>query len=214
MFPGMQVRGDITGGRSWDMKDTVNNILLSGVGGQGILTASNLICEVLLHEGFDVKKNEIHGMSQRGGSVTSHIRYGEKVFSPVIPHGEADYLVGFELLEGYRYIDTLREKGQFIYNNYSIVPGSMLLGRESIYPDNLEEKISASGYKYYSLPAEEMARELGNTRVVNTILVGFLARFLNINKDVWLEAIERIVKKKYANLNLKAFETGYSYDPE
>ena len=196
------------------MKDTVKNILLSGVGGQGILTASNLICEVLLKEGFDVKKNEIHGMSQRGGSVTSHIRFGEKVFSPVIPRGEADYLVGFELLEGYRYIDTLRKNGLFIYNDYSIIPGSMLLGRESKYPADLEERISTSGYKYYALPAEKMARELGNTKVVNIILVGFLARFLSIDKGVWLGAIERIVKKKYVDLNLEAFGTGYSFEIE
>jgi len=194
------------------MAKNVMNILLSGVGGQGILFASNLICDVMLLKGYDVKKNEIHGMSQRGGSVTSHIRYGETVFSPVIPEGDADFLVGFELLEGYRYMYMLKISGLFIYNDYSIVPGSMLLGKKSLYPENLHERIENSKVEKKAVKADDLAKELGNAQVVNVILIGVLARkigFKEITRDDWYKAIEKRAKPKYININKEAFTAGF-----
>ena len=199
-----------------EMSENLVNILLSGVGGQGILFASNLICDVMLSKGYDVKKNEIHGMSQRGGSVTSHIRYGEKIYSPVIPEGEADFLVGFELLEGYRYLYMLKDNGLFIYNDYSIVPGSMLLGKKSLYPEDLYERIEKSRVKKKTVRAEDLAKKLGSIQVVNVILMGVLAGQIESNngsrqiiRDDWYKAIEKRAKPKYTGINKEAFTAGF-----
>ena len=191
------------------MSEKTVNILLSGVGGQGILFASNLICDVMLSKGYDVKKNEIHGMSQRGGSVTSHIRYGKKIYSPVIPKGEADFLVGFELLEGYRYLYMLKNSGLFIYNDYSIVPGSMLLGKKSLYPDDLYERIEKSPLRKKAVSAEDLAKKIGNIQVANVILMGVLAGHIKDSApDDWYKAIEKRAKAKYRNINREAFTKG------
>ena len=193
------------------MPEKPTNIMLSGVGGQGILFASNLICDVMLSKGYDVKKNEIHGMSQRGGSVTSHIRYGETVYSPVIPEGEADFLIGFELLEGYRYLYMVKKGGSFIYNDYSIVPGSMLLGKKSLYPEDLHERIEKYGIKKTPVKAENMAKKLGNSQVVNVILIGVLAKQLGFKETTvndWYNTIEKRTKSKYVDINRKAFSLG------
>jgi len=192
------------------METRVTNILLSGVGGQGILLASELICSVFIAQGLDVKKNEIHGMSQRGGSVTSHIRFGAQVASPVIPEGEADFLVGFEKLEGYRYLYMLKNCGYFFINDYQIVPGSMLLKKISEYPGDLKESIENSGKKTIWIDAQNMAEQLGNPRVVNLILLGRLARHLGIAPELWWDAIEEKVKKKFLEINKTAFQQGYN----
>ncbi|MQY76592.1 MAG: indolepyruvate oxidoreductase subunit beta [Spirochaeta sp.] len=191
------------------MTTRVTNILLSGVGGQGILLASELICSVFINQGLDVKKNEIHGMSQRGGSVTSHIRFGTQVASPVIPEGKADFLVGFEKLEGYRYLYMLKKSGQFLINDYQIVPGSMLLKKMSEYPGDLKESIEKSGNKTQWIDAQNMAEQLGNLRVVNLILLGSLARHLGTAPELWLHAIEEKVKNKFLEVNKNAFQQGY-----
>lgn len=192
------------------METRVTNILLSGVGGQGILLASELICSVFIAQGLDVKKNEIHGMSQRGGSVTSHIRFGTKVASPVIPEGRADFLVGFEKLEGYRYLYMLKDCGHFFINDYQIVPGSMLLKKISEYPGDLKERIQSSGKKTLWIDAQKMAEKLGNPRVVNLILLGSLARHLGTGPELWLDAIEENVKKRFLEVNKTAFNQGYN----
>ena len=192
------------------METKVTNILLSGVGGQGILLASELICSVFIAQGLDVKKNEIHGMSQRGGSVTSHIRFGTQVASPIIPEGKADFLVGFEKLEGYRYLYMLKNCGQFFINDYQIVPGSMLLKKISEYPGDLKESIENSGKKTFWIDAQNMAEQLGNLKVVNLILLGSLARHLDTSPELWLDAIKDKVKKKFLEVNKTAFQQGYN----
>jgi indolepyruvate ferredoxin oxidoreductase beta subunit len=199
------------------MENRVTSILLSGVGGQGILLASELICDVLVSCGFDVKKNEIHGMSQRGGSVTSHIRFGTEVASPVIPAGEADYLVGFEKLEGYRYLYMLKKNGVLLMNDYELVPSSMVLKKVSLYPADLSERIAAAGREATWIEAQKLAEELGNARTANVVLVGALAKMLNkvqknlsADETAWQQALEARVKPKTVEINKKAFTRGWS----
>ena len=199
------------------MKNKVTSVLLSGVGGQGILLASELICDVLVAGGFDVKKNEIHGMSQRGGSVTSHIRFGAEVASPVIPAGEADYLLGFEKLEGYRYLYMLKEDGVLIMNDYELVPSSMVQKKISLYPGDLSERINAGGRQTTWIDAQNIAEKLGNARVANIVLVGAMARNLQISKTdkpsdetSWLDALQARIKPRYVEINKKAFTEGWN----
>lgn len=199
------------------MKNKVTSVLLSGVGGQGILLASELICDVLVAGGFDVKKNEIHGMSQRGGSVTSHIRFGAEVASPVIPAGEADYLLGFEKLEGYRYLYMLKEDGVLIMNDYELVPSSMVQKKVSLYPGDLSERINAGGRQTTWIDAQNIAEKLGNARVANIVLVGAMARNLQISKTdkpsdetSWLDALQARIKPRYVEINKKAFTEGWN----
>jgi indolepyruvate ferredoxin oxidoreductase beta subunit len=199
------------------MENRVTSILLSGVGGQGILLASELICDVLVSCGFDVKKNEIHGMSQRGGSVTSHIRFGTEVASPVIPAGEADYLVGFEKLEGYRYLYMLKKNGVLLMNDYELVPSSMVLKKVSLYPADLSERIAAAGREATWIEAQKLAEELGNARTANVVLVGALAKMLNkvqknlsADETAWQQALEARVKPKTVEINKQAFTRGWS----
>jgi indolepyruvate ferredoxin oxidoreductase beta subunit len=201
------------------MENRVTSILLSGVGGQGIILASELICDVLVSCGFDVKKNEIHGMSQRGGSVTSHIRFGEKVASPVIPAGEANYLLGFEKLEGFRYLYMLREGGLLLMNDYELVPSSMVVKKVSLYPADLSDRIDASGAgaKTTWIKAQEIAEKLGNPRTANIVLVGLLAgklqksqENLSVDQAAWNRALEARVKPRYVEINKKAFAEGWN----
>lgn len=199
------------------MENKVTSVLLSGVGGQGILLASELICDVLVAGGFDVKKNEIHGMSQRGGSVTSHIRFGEEVASPVIPAGEADYLLGFEKLEGYRYLYMLKEDGVLIMNDYELVPSSMVQKKVSLYPGDLSERIDAGGRQATWIDAQKIAEKLGNARVANIVLVGAMARKLQISalnkpagETAWLDALQARVKPRYVEINKQAFTEGWN----
>jgi indolepyruvate ferredoxin oxidoreductase beta subunit len=199
------------------MENKVTSVLLSGVGGQGILLASELICDVLVAGGFDVKKNEIHGMSQRGGSVTSHIRFGEEVASPVIPAGEADYLLGFEKLEGYRYLYMLKKDGVLIMNDYELGPSSMVQKKVSLYPADLSKRIDAGGRRATWIDAQNVAEKLGNARVANTVLVGAMARKLQIStlnepagETVWLDALQARVKPRYVDINKQAFTEGWN----
>jgi indolepyruvate ferredoxin oxidoreductase beta subunit len=189
------------------MENRVKNILLTGVGGQGTLLASEVLCEVLMLAGFDVKKSEIHGMSQRGGSVTSHVRWGKKVFSPLIPEGTADILFGFELLETYRCLPMLRAGGSVVVNNLKIAPGPVATGQES-YPDDIPGKISAAVPETVLVDGMELAMKVGNYRTVNTVLLGALSNRMEIEEGFWIRALEKLVPPRFLDENLKAFTLG------
>ena len=185
----------------------VKNILLAGVGGQGILLASEVLSEVLMMAGMDVKKNEIHGMSQRGGSVTSHVRYGQKVYSSIIPEGEVDILFSFELLETCRYLPLLRKNGRVIVNNLKIAPPSVALGKQA-YPENLAEKLPQKVAETTVVNGLDLALEAGNPKTVNTVLLGALSNVLDIEYDLWIQALKKMVPERLLEINLKAFELG------
>ncbi|HJV36307.1 indolepyruvate oxidoreductase subunit beta [Geomonas sp.] len=191
------------------MSDKVTNILLVGVGGQGILLAAEILSETCMLAGFDVKKSEIHGMSQRGGSVVSHVRYGKEVFSPIVPEGEGDILFGFELMESYRSLPLLREGATVIANDLCIPPPSVLMGQET-YPADLPGKIALRFPDFILVDGQKLAIEAGNARAANTVLLGAVSKRMQIEEQYWLEAIERMVPKKALAVNLKAFEVGRS----
>lgn len=183
------------------------NILLAGVGGQGILLASEVLSEVCLMAGLDVKKNEIHGMSQRGGSVVSHVRFGEKVYSSIIPEGEVDILFSFELLETCRYLPLLRKDGRIVASNWKIAPPSVALGKQA-YPAELTEKIRSQFPNTTIVEGLDIALEVGNAKTVNTVLLGALSNMLAFDHALWLTALERMVPPKLLEINLKAFAAG------
>ena len=185
----------------------VTNILLAGVGGQGILLASEVLSEVALMAGLDVKKNEIHGMSQRGGSVVSHVRYGDKVFSSIIPEGEVDILFSFETLETCRYLPLLRQDAQVIINNWKIAPPSVALGKQ-VYPKNLAESVRQQFPRTKVVDGLDLALKAGNSKTVNTVLLGALSNMLDFDQDLWLKALKKMIPEKLLDINLKAFELG------
>lgn len=189
------------------MKDKVTNILISGVGGQGILLASEVLSEVLMLAGYDVKKNEIHGMAQRGGSVVSHIRFGTKVYSSIIPEGEGDLLLGFELLETYRYLPLLRQGAKVVANDLKILPPPVTLGKER-YPDNIQEKIKKAFPDTLLVNGIELATQAGNPRTVNIALLGSMVGSLPIEANLWHETLRRMVPERFLDMNLKAFDLG------
>ncbi len=191
------------------MTNQVTNILISGVGGQGILLASEILSEVLMLAGFDVKKNEIHGMSQRGGSVVSHIRYGKKVYSSIIPEGQADVLLGFELLETYRCLPLVRQGGSVLTNNLQIFPPPVTLGKET-YPEDIPAKIAAAFPDTTLVDGLRLAAEAGNPRTVNTVLLGALSKRVDIDDTYWQQTLQKMVPKKYLEENIKAFNLGRS----
>ena len=189
------------------MSNTVTNILLVGVGGQGILLASEILSEAFMLAGFDVKKSEIHGMSQRGGSVVSHVRYGKEVFSPIVPEGEGDILFGFEILETYRSLPLIKKGGTVVANDLRIPPPSVLLGQET-YPDDLPEKIGTLFPDFLLVDGQQLAGEAGNVRAANTVLLGAVSKRLDIPEECWRQALEKMVPKKALEVNIKAFEMG------
>ncbi|MBP1751868.1 MAG: Indolepyruvate ferredoxin oxidoreductase [Geobacteraceae bacterium] len=186
---------------------TVTNILLVGVGGQGILVASEIISEALMLAGFDVKKSEIHGMAQRGGSVVSHVRFGARVYSPIIPEGEADFLLGYELLETYRYLPLLKNSGKVVVNNLKINPPSVSTGQQD-YPEGIAEKIKAICPASALVDGLALAKQAGSVKTANTVLIGALSRLTGVDEHYWLTAIERMVPGKTLEMNKKAFELG------
>ncbi|CAH2031637.1 indolepyruvate oxidoreductase subunit beta [Trichlorobacter ammonificans] len=191
------------------MSTPITNILLVGVGGQGILLASEILSEAFMLAGFDVKKSEIHGMSQRGGSVVSHVRFGERVFSPVVPEGEGDILFGFELLETVRYLSLLKPGATVVVNDFKIPPPSVLLG-QARYPDGLVERIRTAFPDTLAVDGQRLALEAGDLRAANTVLLGAVSRRLEIAEEVWRQALEKMVPKKALEINLKAFQLGRS----
>lgn len=190
------------------MSKTIN-IALVGVGGQGTILASEVISRAAMLAGYDVKKSEVHGMAQRGGSVVSQVRIGEKVFSPLIPEGETNYIVSFEMLESLRYADLLAADGIALINSQIIVPVTVSSGQQP-WVDDIEERIETA-YPYHKMvDALKMARDLGNTKAVNMVLTGALSNLLEIDAAAWEQAINEKVPAKHRELNLKAFAAGRS----
>jgi len=189
------------------MTNKITNIYLVGVGGQGTLLASEILSEVLMLAGHDIKKAEVHGMAQRGGSVVSHVRFGEKVFSPIIPEGEGDILFGFELLETYRCLSLLRPDAAVVVNNMRVLPPGVTLGVEE-YPPGLEEKILQTFPRTTIVAGLDLAAQAGSDRTVNIVLLGALARRMAIEQDLWLQAIRNMVPERFLEQNLKAFQLG------
>lgn len=187
---------------------TVKNLFISGVGGQGTILAGKVITRALIEHGFDVKMSEIHGMAQRGGSVVTQIRYGEKVYSPVIEKGKADVLLAFEKLEALRYIEYLSKEGTLIVNNLEIPPSTVLAGKEE-YPQNIIEYIKNNIKNAIIIDAVSKAKELGDVRVQNIILTGALAKVMSFEKEKFLNVIKEVVPEKYKEINVRAFETGF-----
>ena len=183
------------------------NVMIVGVGGQGSLLASKLLGRLLMDQGYDVKVSEVHGMSQRGGSVVTYVRYGDKVYSPVIDKGEADYIISFELLEAARWTEYLKEGGQFIVNTQQIDPMPVITGAAS-YPEDLIAKMSANNHKVDAFDALSLANEAGSSKAVNIVLMGRLSKYFDIPDDAWQSALEACVPAKFMELNKKAFALG------
>lgn len=189
------------------MSDTITNILLVGVGGQGILLASEILSETFKLAGFDAKKSEIHGMSQRGGSVVSHVRFGKTVNSPIIPEGETDILFGFELMETYRYLPLVKKGGKVVANDLRIAPPAVLLGQEA-YPDDLPQRIRNHFPDFILVDGQGLAVSAGNPKAANTVLLGTVSKQLDIAEHFWLAALEKMVPVKALEVNRKAFQLG------
>lgn len=189
--------------------DKVTNIFLSGVGGQGTILASNILAEVFLKAGYDVKKAEVHGMAQRGGDVTTHFRFGKEVHSPLIKEGDADYLISFELLEAVRYLNWVKPEGKIIINKQEILPPAVSLGQMQ-YPKNVE-KMFKKHFKnnVWVIDGQGLARKLGNIQAANVVLVGaFSVFFPELREEQWLDAIKTLMAPKLHELNVKAFFEG------
>ena len=183
------------------------NIMIVGVGGQGSLLASKLLGRILLTKGYDVKVSEVHGMSQRGGSVVTYVRFGEKVYSPVIDKGEADYIVSFELLEAARWSEYLRKDGKIIANTQQINPMPVITGAAQ-YPDELACKMADKGITIDAFNALALAEQAGSSKAVNIVLMGHLSRNFDFTLEEWMDAIEKSVPPKFLELNKKAFMLG------
>jgi indolepyruvate ferredoxin oxidoreductase beta subunit len=191
------------------MDNNKRDFLLAGVGGQGTLLASDVLVEVGSRAGYEVKKSEIHGMAQRGGSVTSHVRWGEKVYSPFIGKGEADYFLAFEKLEAVRHVDSVRPGGIIVVNDYRISPVSVSSGGAQ-YPDDdtVRRILQQVSPEVHFVPGIALAEELGNARTSNVVLLGALSKFLDIAPEVWLEALVTRVPQRFIDVNEKAFLRG------
>ncbi|MEF9971051.1 MAG: indolepyruvate oxidoreductase subunit beta [Oscillospiraceae bacterium] len=185
-------------------------IMIVGVGGQGTLLASRILGSVLTDSGFDVKVSEVHGMSQRGGSVVTYVKFGEKVYSPIIDLGEADYILAFERLEAARWISYLREGGTLILNDRRISPMPVITGAMA-YPDEIVTKLQATGERVVAADALSMAMEAGNPKSVNVVLIGILSAIADFSEETWQKALEACVKPKFLEINKKAFALGREY---
>ena len=186
---------------------SVKNIMIVGVGGQGALLASKTLGQVLLDAGFDVKVSEVHGMSQRGGSVVTYVRYGEKVYSPIVDKGEADFIVSFELLEAARYTEYLRKGGQIVVNTQKIDPMPVITGAAE-YPSDLEGTMKSAGLNVDALDCLTLAEQAGTSKAVNIVLMGRLSKYMDFPEEAWLSAIEKLVKPQFLEVNKKAFKLG------
>ena len=183
------------------------NIMIVGVGGQGTLLTSRVLGGLTLHAGYDVKLSEVHGMAQRGGSVVTFVRYGEKVFEPIVEVGQADVLIAFERLEALRYAHFLKKDGVLIVNDQRIDPMPVVIGAAE-YPENILENLEKE-YKVYKVNATEESKKLGNPRVFNLIVLGIAAQHMDFTKEQWYEVIEKTVPPKTVEINKKAFDVGY-----
>lgn len=185
----------------------IKNIMIVGVGGQGALLASKTLGQVLLDAGYDIKVSEVHGMSQRGGSVVTYVRYGEKVYSPIIDKGEADFIVSFEMLEAARYTQYLKKGGQMVVNSQQIDPMPVITGAAK-YPENLEKKMKDEGINVDAIDCLSLAEKAGTSKAVNIVLMGRLSKYMDFSEEAWLKAIEKLVKPQFLEMNKKAFSLG------
>lgn len=183
------------------------NIMVVGVGGQGTLLTSRIIGKTALKNGLDVKLSEVHGMAQRGGSVVTFVRFGEKINEPVVEEGDADFLISFEQLEAKRYAHFLKKDGIIIVNNQQIQPMPVVIGVEK-YPENIIEDLKKE-HTLYEINGEQIAKELGNSKVLNIAVLGLCAKHIGFSKEDWLEVLKATVPPKTVELNEKAFLTGY-----
>jgi indolepyruvate ferredoxin oxidoreductase beta subunit len=192
--------------------DRIFNIIIAGVGGQGILTASEILAKVAMEAGLDAKKSEVHGMSQRGGSVVSHVRFGEKVYSPLVEKGACDIILSFEKSEALRWVHYLKkEGGKVVINDLEIIPTTVSLKLDT-YPTNIEEQIrDKAKAEVILVPATDLARQAGDARTANTVLLGVISNFLPFEDKVWEKVISDNVKKETIEVNLKAFYLGKNY---
>lgn len=184
------------------------SILIAGVGGQGTLLTAKVLGNLLTGEGYDVKISEIHGMAQRGGSVVTHVRYGSKVYSPIVEPAGADIIIGFERMEALRWAHYLKPGGKMIVNDQKILPMPVISGVAE-YPDDILKQLKEICSDLYVLDAVSIAEKIGNTKVFNVVVLGVLARFMNIDMDAWSRAMHKTVPERFMDLNLKAFELGH-----
>ncbi len=183
------------------------NMMIVGVGGQGTLLASKLLGRLLLGKGYDVKVSEVHGMSQRGGSVVTYVRWGDKVYSPIVGKGQADYIVSFELLEGARYTEYLKAGGKLITNTQQVNPMPVITGAAG-YPEGLVEKMRELDIDVDAIDAISLAQEAGSPKAVNLVLMGCLSRYFDFDEGQWMEAIGQSVPPKFLEMNKRAFLLG------
>lgn len=187
------------------------NILIVGVGGQGTLTASRVLGKVAELKGMDVKLSEVHGMAQRGGSVVTHVRISSgKVFSTIIDLGGADIIIAFEKLEALRYIEYLTPRGKMFVNTQEIPPMPVITGKEK-YPEDLENRLKEACSDVTFVPADKIAKEAGNIKAVNTVLLGVAAAHIDIEKECFVNALKQVVKPKLVDMNIDAFNRGYAF---
>lgn len=185
------------------------SIMIVGVGGQGTLLASRILGSALLDCGYDVKVSEVHGMSQRGGSVVTYVRCGEEVASPIIEKGEADIILAFEQLEAARWLSFLKPDGKIIVNTQTIDPMPVVIGTTE-YPDGVIDAVKAAGADVQAVDALALAVEAGTAKAVNVVLIGAMAKSMPLDKEIWIKALKESVPAKFLELNLKAFELGYN----
>ncbi|WP_136806725.1 indolepyruvate oxidoreductase subunit beta [Desulfosediminicola flagellatus] len=187
--------------------EATGNILFSGVGGQGILLASEITALGLLAAGFDVKKSEVHGMAQRGGSVTAQLRYGQKVYSPLIEPGCADIQVAFEMMEAVRYLPYLHKGSKVVVNTQQILPPAVATGHAK-YPEGVLDELTSRGIEVVPVDAFDIAREVGEVRTANVVMVGAMAAFMPVDSAIFEEAIRTRVPEKFREVNIKAYKAG------
>ena len=189
------------------------NIMIVGVGGQGNLLASRVIGNLALNNSYDVKMSEVHGMAQRGGSVVTGVKFGETVYSPIVEKGEADIILAFEQLEGLRWVEYLKTEGKMLINTQKIDPMPVIMGAAD-YPENIVESIKENYSNIKSINALGKAKISGSMKVVNTVMLGLMAQYMEFDKKDWLEVIEEEVPSKFVEVNKKAFNSGFEYQAE
>lgn len=185
------------------------SVMIVGVGGQGSLLASKLLGRLLVDEGYDVKVSEVHGMSQRGGSVVTYVRFGDKVYSPIITEGEADIIISFEKLEAGRYAKFLKKDGKIVVNAQQIDPMPVIIGAAE-YPEGVLDELTSKGISIDALDALALAEQAGSSKAVNIVLMGKAAKYFDIPYENWITAIENTVAPKFVEMNKKAFELGFN----
>lgn len=186
---------------------SITNILISGVGGQGLVVATKILAETAFREGYDIRTSDVIGLSQRGGMVWGSVRFGEKVYSPIIPKGEGDILVAMEKLEGLRWVKSLRNGAKVIINDEVIFPNRVLIEKEE-YPENIEDKVKSKGLDVIPIEANKIAKDSGNIKTANIVLLGCLSKLLPFKDESWIEVIKNNVPKSTIDVNIKAFKQG------